>query len=43
MDLTDYYTKNEVNAELEKYYTKTEVDAIIGDIGSVLNAILYEK
>ena len=43
VDLTDYYTKNEVNAELEKYYTKTEVDAIIGDIGSVLNAILYEK
>ena len=63
VDLSNYYTKEETNSEIEKataaivipdltsyalktelpdmttYYTKTEIDAVVGDIGAVLDGI----
>lgn len=34
VDLTNYYTKTEVDSMIGDYYTKTEVDSIVGNLAS---------
>ena len=38
-NLTNYYTKSEIDTTLSSYYTKSEIDAMIGDIETLLEEI----